>query len=113
MFNLYNTMICGLCEVALLDEAEELLLQMDKDGCPPNDLTFNVVVRAFLKRGDRHMVKIHLQETINMNFKPDVSTMSMVVELLTVDGEDSNFLQMIQSLVPREDSKAVSQTLRE
>ncbi|XP_058203759.1 putative pentatricopeptide repeat-containing protein At1g12700, mitochondrial isoform X4 [Rhododendron vialii] len=57
---LYNTMICGLCEVALLDEAEELLLQMDKDGCPPNDLTFNVVVRAFLKRGDRHKVKIYL-----------------------------------------------------
>ncbi|KAE9453006.1 hypothetical protein C3L33_15089, partial [Rhododendron williamsianum] len=105
---IYNTMISGLCKEALLDEAEDLLLQMDKDGCPPNEVTFNIVVRAFLKRGDTDKVKILLQEIINRNFKPDVSTMSIVVDLLTVDGEDSNFLQMIKSLVPREDSRKVS-----
>ncbi|KAE9452967.1 hypothetical protein C3L33_15140, partial [Rhododendron williamsianum] len=92
-------MISGLCKEALLDEAVELLLQMEGDGCPPNEVTYNIVVRAFLKRGDIHKVKILLQEIINRNFKPDASTLTIVADLLTVDGEDSNFLKMIQSLI--------------
>ncbi|KAE9452975.1 hypothetical protein C3L33_15119, partial [Rhododendron williamsianum] len=112
---IYNTMISGLCKEALLDEAEELLLQMEGDGCPPDDVTYNIVVRAFLKSGDKHKIKILLQEIINrkfspdvstmlnydiMNFSPDACTMSMLVDLLTDDVQGYEMFEMIQKLVP-------------
>ncbi|KAE9450203.1 hypothetical protein C3L33_17891, partial [Rhododendron williamsianum] len=101
---IYTTMIGGLCKKNLLEEAEELLLQMEGDGCPPNDVTYNIVVRAFLKREDKHKVMILLQEMIDKNFSPDASTTSILVHLLSVDDGDCAFLKMIQKLVPR-DSK--------
>ncbi|GFY97772.1 hypothetical protein Acr_12g0003130 [Actinidia rufa] len=42
-----TTMIGGLCNESMLDEAEELFLRMDTDGCPPNAVTYNTFVRGF------------------------------------------------------------------
>ena len=61
---------------------------MDTDGCPPDAITYNTIVRAFLDKGDMNKVMIFLQEMTNRNFSPDATTMSMLVGLLTVDGED-------------------------
>ena len=47
------------------------------------------------------------QEMINRNFSPDVSTMSVLVSVLSVDDEDCELFKMFQKLVPR-DKKAMS-----
>lgn len=77
---------------------------MYADDCPPNKITFNIFVRAFLNRGDTPKVKIFLQEMINRKFSVDPSTME---GLLTADGGDGEIFRMIQKLVPR-DEKVIS-----
>ncbi|XP_058223225.1 pentatricopeptide repeat-containing protein At1g63330-like [Rhododendron vialii] len=104
---IYNAMISGPCKENLLDEAEELLLQMEGDGCPPNDLTYNIVVWVFLKKGNKPKGMMLLQEMINKNFSPDASTMATLIDLLLAGGGDSDYLKMIHNLASR-DRKTMS-----
>ncbi|KAF7150648.1 hypothetical protein RHSIM_Rhsim02G0033800 [Rhododendron simsii] len=81
----YNAMIGGLCGRSLVDKAEKLLPLMEKDECPPNSFTCNVIVRAYLERGDKHKVMVVLQEMIKRCFSPNTRTMSMLMDSLKVD----------------------------
>ncbi|KAJ6300732.1 hypothetical protein OIU76_021515 [Salix suchowensis] len=39
----WTSIISGLCREGLLDEAYKALRQMERDGCPPDDCTYNVL----------------------------------------------------------------------
>ncbi|KAF7144587.1 hypothetical protein RHSIM_Rhsim04G0237200 [Rhododendron simsii] len=94
----YGILIIGMCKAGEIEDAWKVfrsILAKGGDGCSPVDLTYNVVVRTFLKRGDKPKVRILLQEMINMNFSPDASNMAMLIA-------DSDYLKMIKNLESRD-----------
>ncbi|CAL5368056.1 unnamed protein product [Camellia sinensis] len=55
-------MIQGLCEEGLLDEAKELFVKIEQNGCLPNDVTYNIVIQGFLGQQKYHEASILLDE---------------------------------------------------
>lgn len=46
----YNTFLKGFCAVGDLRGAKELLAEMEKDGLPPNDVSYNCLINASVSR---------------------------------------------------------------
>lgn len=42
-------MIYGFCLEGLFDEAKGILRKMEDNGCPPDSVTYNVIVQGFLR----------------------------------------------------------------
>ncbi|KAI8546060.1 hypothetical protein RHMOL_Rhmol07G0086800 [Rhododendron molle] len=84
---MYTYMVMELCKADLLDEGEELLVQMEKNGCPPDAVTYNIIVQAFIEKGVRQKVATRLEEMKERSFPPYASTISKLVDCLTAEGE--------------------------
>lgn len=93
-------MIYRLCEEGLLDETRELLVKMKQNGCLPNDVTFNIIVRGFLKRNRCYDTLVFLEEMIGSGFSPDASSFPMLVDLFSAKGQDPSLLEMIKKFMP-------------
>ncbi|KAL0372665.1 UNVERIFIED_CONTAM: hypothetical protein Scaly_0948100 [Sesamum calycinum] len=48
----YNTMLDSFCKEGNVQQALDLLLEMQRRGCHPNDVTFNVLINGLSKKGD-------------------------------------------------------------
>ncbi|KAK4379668.1 hypothetical protein RND71_001530 [Anisodus tanguticus] len=47
---LYNTMINGLCQEGLLDEANDLMRKIEQDCFSPDSFTYDFILQGFLRR---------------------------------------------------------------
>ncbi|XP_021742885.1 pentatricopeptide repeat-containing protein At3g22470, mitochondrial-like [Chenopodium quinoa] len=79
----YNIMIKGFCKEGLLAKADELLKNMEDNGCFPNECTFNTIIRGFIDGKDvkRALELISLMR--KKEFAADNHTVSSLVSLLT------------------------------
>jgi pentatricopeptide repeat protein len=57
-------MIHGLCLEGLFDEAESLLSKMEDNGCIPNAVTYETIIRALFENDENDKALKLLQEMI-------------------------------------------------
>ncbi|QHO12271.1 Pentatricopeptide repeat-containing protein [Arachis hypogaea] len=56
--------IDGLCKEGLFEEALALMSKMEDNGCLPNAVTFEIVIRALFENGENDMAEKLLREMI-------------------------------------------------
>ena len=78
-------MINGLCKNGMVSEGYELVLQMEENGCSPDSISFNIVVRAFLKENEINKAMDIFGEMRKRNLLPDEGVTSMMLHLALVD----------------------------
>ncbi|XP_021734773.1 pentatricopeptide repeat-containing protein At3g22470, mitochondrial-like [Chenopodium quinoa] len=78
----YNIMIKGFCKEGLLAKADELLKNMEDNGCFPDECTFNTLIRGFIDGKDirRALELVRLMRI--KEFVADNHTISSFVGLL-------------------------------
>ena len=69
-----DTIINGLCKEGLLDEALEAFRKMEEDGCPPNEWSYNVIIRGFLRHRDESRAVQLFGEMRDRGFVADAGT---------------------------------------
>lgn len=60
----YTVMISGLCKEGMLDEALTLQLKMEDNGCIPNAITCETIVRALFESNENEKAVKLLREMI-------------------------------------------------
>ncbi|XLS59148.1 hypothetical protein HN51_008903, partial [Arachis hypogaea] len=60
----YNIMINGLCKEGLFKEALALLSKMEGNGCLPNSVTFETLIRALFEKVENDMAEKLLREMV-------------------------------------------------
>ncbi|RYR57100.1 hypothetical protein Ahy_A05g022831 isoform A [Arachis hypogaea] len=60
----YTIMIKGLCKEGLFEEALALLSESEDNGCLPNIVTFETVIRALFEKDENDMAEKLLWEMI-------------------------------------------------
>ncbi|KAJ6300725.1 hypothetical protein OIU76_021508 [Salix suchowensis] len=58
---------------------------MERDGCPPDDCTYNVIVRGFLWNNGASRAEQLFQEMFDRGFYADAQTRTLVADLLCKD----------------------------
>jgi pentatricopeptide repeat protein len=71
---IYTTIINGLCKEGLLDEALEAFRNMEDDGCPPDEFSYNVIIRGFLQHKDESRAVHLIGEMRDRGFIADAGT---------------------------------------
>jgi pentatricopeptide repeat protein len=71
---IYTTIINGLCKEGLLDEALEAFRNMEEDGCPPDEFSYNVIIRGFLQHKDESRAVHLIGEMRDRGFIADAGT---------------------------------------
>ncbi|XP_076944171.1 uncharacterized protein LOC143614699 [Bidens hawaiensis] len=89
----YTIMIHGFCKTGQLKKADFLFLEMIENGCAPNVVTFN----AFMRKGldIRPKVVELVKKMVESKVKPDASTVSLMVDLLSKDEKYKRYLDML------------------
>ncbi|XP_021771753.1 pentatricopeptide repeat-containing protein At2g17140-like [Chenopodium quinoa] len=92
----YTIMIKGFCKEGLLAKADELLKNMEDNGCFPDECTFNTIIRGFIDGKDisRALELVRLMRI--KEFAADNHTISSFVGLLTnpnIDDADKDLLK--------------------
>ena len=93
-------MIHRVCHEGFLDEAKECLVKMEKNGCFPDDLTYNTIVREFLKRNRCYEALVLLETMVKRGFSPDASIFPLLLDIVTAKELDYSVLLMVQKLMP-------------
>ena len=89
-------MIRGLCKEGLIDEACELLEKMDGNGCSPNDCTYNTLIQGLLQWNETSKAIEFVKMMVGKGFSANVSTASMLIDLLSADPRDKVLKELLQ-----------------
>ncbi|KAK4339145.1 hypothetical protein RND71_040607 [Anisodus tanguticus] len=89
------TIINGFCLEGLLDEANDMLRKMEENGYLPNDLTYNDIVRGFLRCNKISEMAIFMMEMAGRGFSFDARTSEFLVDVIR---EKPSVLDMIPEL---------------
>ncbi|KAL1190493.1 Pentatricopeptide repeat-containing protein [Cardamine amara subsp. amara] len=95
----YTIMISGLCSKRLLQEADALFRKMKEDGPLPDSRTYNTLIKAFLRDGDKATSAELIKELRSCGFTGDASTISLVFNMLYDGRLDKSFLDMLSKTV--------------
>ncbi|ONK60405.1 uncharacterized protein A4U43_C08F18080 [Asparagus officinalis] len=68
---------------------------MERCGCPLNSTLLNVVVQSLLERGDIMKARELLHKMEELKFRPEASTLSMLVDLHRKDRDFQSCLQLL------------------
>jgi pentatricopeptide repeat protein len=71
---IYTTIINNLCKEGLLDEALEAFRNMEGDGCPPDEFSYNVIIRGFLQYKDESRAAQLIGEMRDRGFVAEAGT---------------------------------------
>ena len=93
----YNIMIKGFCKNELVDEAGELLEEMDSNGCSPDHRTYNTLIQGLLQHGETSKAVKYLKMMVDKGFSANATTAAMFIDLLLSNQVDEN----IQELLPK------------
>ncbi|KAJ0799148.1 putative tetratricopeptide-like helical domain superfamily [Helianthus annuus] len=94
----YTVMISVYCQEGLFVKGKKLLRKMEENGCLPNRVTYNVLVRELLKKNECEEAEIYLEEMINRGFMPDDATFENLLPRIPNVGKDSRLRTIILKL---------------
>ncbi|KAL0377026.1 UNVERIFIED_CONTAM: hypothetical protein Scaly_0820200 [Sesamum calycinum] len=60
--HMYKTITGLLCEEGIIEEAKCLLKEMEKSGCAPDSVTYEVIIKGLLNRNEFSEAKAFLDE---------------------------------------------------
>ncbi|KAB1224501.1 hypothetical protein CJ030_MR2G016390 [Morella rubra] len=92
-------MIKGYCKEGLLNEACVLLEQMERNGCSPNDFTYDAIIQGLLQHKETSKATKYLQMMLDKGFSADTTTATMFVDLLSADQPDKTVQEYFQKSV--------------
>ena len=95
-------MISGFCKEGLVCDAKQLFLKMDRSGCPPNNVTYNVLLQGYLRNQYYDDIEMLFQEMYGRHYTLDASTLSLLLDEIAAGLLDSALLELISKLVPKE-----------
>ncbi|KAM0030444.1 putative tetratricopeptide-like helical domain superfamily [Helianthus debilis subsp. tardiflorus] len=95
-------MISGFCRGGQLGEAKLLFLKMEESGCPPDDVTYRVLLQGYLKNRHYDDVEMLLQEMDDRGYSLDASTISLFIDHIAAGLLDRSMLKLLGKLVPKE-----------
>ncbi|KAF5940862.1 hypothetical protein HYC85_022029 [Camellia sinensis] len=98
----HTTMIQGFCEEGLLREAKELFVKMEHNGCLPNDVTYNTIIRGFIGQHKCYEALILVEEMVQRGFSADASNSSLVIDILSTKGQDPALQEVIKKFMPKD-----------
>ncbi|CAL5363256.1 unnamed protein product [Camellia sinensis] len=90
-------MINGLCMGRLLDEASELLMKMEEEGCSPDFYLYNILVQGFLQNNGTQKA-LQLLHIMDRAISVDPCTVTLLVKLLSNDGLDNSSKEMLHEV---------------
>ncbi|KAL1350057.1 hypothetical protein AAHE18_07G199300 [Arachis hypogaea] len=85
----------GQCKQGLIDEAEDLLTNMEENGCPPNYSTYNVFVQGLLIKRDPLRSMKYLQIMTDKGFSVDATTTELIINYLSTNQGDTAFREFL------------------
>ncbi|KAL9998524.1 putative tetratricopeptide-like helical domain superfamily [Helianthus debilis subsp. tardiflorus] len=91
----HNAMISGFCRKGLLREAKNLFLKMGERGCPPDNVSYRVLLHGYLKNQHFDDVEILLQQMDRSSYSLDASTLSLLKDRVTAGSLDRSLLKLI------------------
>ena len=89
-------MIDGLLGGGVVGKAVNLFREMEKNGCPPNECTYNTMIRGCIKN---HEISRALQlrhEMVAKGFSADASTAELFVKLVACGKLNSSLQPVTQ-----------------
>ncbi|KAL7252601.1 hypothetical protein ACSBR1_007214 [Camellia fascicularis] len=88
-------MINGLCKGRLLDEASELLMKMEEEGCSLDFYSYNTLVQGFQQNNGTQtaLQLLHVMDDKAISVDPCIVT--LLVKLLSDDGLDNSSKEMV------------------
>jgi pentatricopeptide repeat protein len=79
----YSLMIESHIEEGLLQEAEDLFLSMEKNGCSCDSRMVNAIVRRLLEKGEVARAGGYLTKIDEKNFSIEASTAKLLISLFS------------------------------
>ena len=79
----------------LKQEAVALFRKMKEDGPLPNDRTYNALIRAHLRDGDKAASAELIKEMRSFGFSAEASTFGLVTNMLHDGRLDKSFFDML------------------
>ena len=67
-----------------------LLKDLDEHGCPPNDYTYNLMIRGFIRNKDMPRALQLVKEMVAKGFSADASTFELFVSLVANGNLDAS-----------------------
>ena len=98
----YSVMIIALCREGLVRDAKDLFLMMEESGCPPNNVTYNVLLQGYLKNQYYDDLGILLHEMDGRRYSLDATTLSLFLDQIAAGLLHNTLLDLIGKLVPKE-----------
>ena len=98
----FTVMICGFCGEGLVIDAKQLFLKMEESGCPPDKVTYNVLLQGYLRNKYFDDVEMLLHDMDGRGYFLDVSTMSLLIDSIAAGSVDKTMFKLIRKLVPKE-----------
>lgn len=85
--SVYNSIICMLCKLGELEDAERVFKIMFKKRCLPDSLTYSVLIHAHVEASNWRTAYDLLLEMLGLGWSPHFHTHSMVDKLLRENGQ--------------------------
>ncbi|KAF3449202.1 hypothetical protein FNV43_RR09930 [Rhamnella rubrinervis] len=85
--SVYNSIICMLCKLGKLEDAEKVYMIMCKKRCLPDSLTYSVLIHAHVEARNWETAYGLLLEMLGLGWSPHFHTHSMVDKLLRENGK--------------------------
>lgn len=101
-----NTMIDGLSRGGLLKEAYDLFVEMEMKGCQADELTFNLIIRGFIRENKEEEVMLLLRSMRSRGFFLKESTGPMLRVLFSSDELDAESLKFIHEVLDKTETTA-------
>ncbi|EYU45220.1 hypothetical protein MIMGU_mgv1a022469mg, partial [Erythranthe guttata] len=92
--HIYAVIIHTLCEEGFVGEAKDALIKMERSGCAPNRVTYNVIIRCLLKKKELDKAMPFLEELHKRGFSADAATSSMLINHVQCDAEITTCINM-------------------
>ncbi|MQL92619.1 hypothetical protein Taro_025235 [Colocasia esculenta] len=97
---MYTTLVDGFCNEGLINDALELIHEMNVVGIFPNVVTYNSLVKGLCRTGNTK-VALMLVEDMSMEgnyYKPDVVTYSTIIDRLCKEGSLNGALRLVTEM---------------
>ncbi|POO03367.1 Pentatricopeptide repeat [Trema orientale] len=106
--SVYNSVICMLCKLGNLDDAERVYKIMNKNRSLPNNLTYSALIHAYVEAGNWEAGYDLLMEMLGLGFSPHFHTYDMVLKILSQAGK----MDMCFKLERKLESQALQKLLK-
>ena len=84
---------------------------MDENGCSPNDLTSNTIIRGLLQHSETSRVMKYLHMIVEKGFLANTTTTTMFINFLSSNQVDENIKELLKKYTGRLLSCSTSTTI--